>query len=176
MTTSRAGRTVILIAVALLTGAVPAPAQTPTPLVPVGEPITQAGLRVALGYLPTAVSLDSGGRLPDGALALHLQLDVDAARGNPYGLDSDDSVPYLRLPFTLTQDGTGRRLDGTLEPMVSRDGFHYGANVVVAGPGTYSLAVEIRPPEGLARHTDARTGVLPWWAPFTLTWSFRYPP
>ena len=146
-----------------------------SPLVPIGQPAIQQGIRVAAGYVPGPVSLDPPAPPAEGSLAFHLQVDVDAARGNPYGLDPDDSVPYLRIAFRLTHEPTGRTIEGTLAPMVSRDGFHYGANVVLPAPGAYALRVEIRPPGGLARHTDARTGVAPWWEPLTLTWSFRYP-
>jgi periplasmic iron binding protein len=169
------GRLAIVVA-AVLVAAGSGHGQPRSPLVPVGDPVTREGLRLSFGYLPVAVTFDGGARSPEGGSAIHLQLDVDAARGNPYGFEPDDSVPYLQISFTLTQDGTGRRIDGILEPMVSRDGFHYGANVLLPGPGPYVLAVEIRPPEKLARHTDPRTGVLPWWTPFSLTWNFRPTP
>jgi periplasmic iron binding protein len=144
-------------------------------LVPLGEPIVQQGLRVAAGYLPGPVSIEPPVPLPDGPLVVHLQVEVEAVKGNVYGFDPQDSVPYLRLPFQLVHDGSGRRVEGTLLPMVSRDGFHYGAPVALPAPGVWTLSVEIRAPEGLGRHTDPRSGVAGWWAPFTLTWSFRAP-
>jgi uncharacterized protein involved in high-affinity Fe2+ transport len=58
--------------------------------------------------------------------------------------------------------------------MVSRDGFHYGANVLLAGGGNYTLTVELNPPERLARHTDPRTGVAGWWKSFRVTRRFAY--
>jgi periplasmic iron binding protein len=120
--------------------------------------------------------LEPPGPAVDAPAVVHLQVEVDALRGNPYGFEAEDSVPYLRLPFTLVHDRSGRRLEGVLTPMVSRDGFHYGVTVPLSGPGAYTLTVEIRPPEGLARHVDPRTGVGAWWTPFPVSWTFRYPP
>jgi len=153
----------------------PAAAQTRSLLVPVGDPVFQQGLRITAGYVPAPVVLEPPAPAVDGPAVLHLQVEVDATRGNPYGLDAEDSVPYLRLPFQLVHEATGRRVEGTLAPMVSRDGFHYGATVALPTGGGWTLNVEIRPPEGLTRHTDPRTGVAAWWAPFTLTWSLRAP-
>src|SRR5262249_46180473 len=154
------------------------PARAPAPprslLIPVGEPVFQQGLRITAGYIPGLIATEPATPAVDSPSALHLQVEVDAVRGNPYGFDPEDSVPYLRLPFALLHD-SGRRVEGTLAPMVSRDGFHYGATVALPVVGAYTLSVEIRPPEGLTRHTDPRSGVAGWWAPFTLSWSFRYP-
>jgi uncharacterized protein involved in high-affinity Fe2+ transport len=152
----------------------PVAAQTRSALVPVGEPVLQQGLRISAGYIPGTVSVEPPAAALDSPSVLHLQLEVDATKGNPYGFDADDSVPYLRLPFAMLHE-SGRRIEGMLAPMVSRDGFHYGASVALPVTGAYTLSVEIRPPEGLARHTDTRTGVAAWWAPFTLTWTLRYP-
>jgi uncharacterized protein involved in high-affinity Fe2+ transport len=153
----------------------PAAGQAPSLLVPVGEPLIQQGLRITAGYIPAPVTVEPAGPAADGPVLLHLQVEVEAARGNPYGFDPQDSVPYLRLPFQLVHDATGRRVEGTLAPMVSRDGFHYGAPIAVPASGAWTLSVEIRPPEGLARHTDPRTGVAAWWTPFTATWGLRAP-
>ncbi|HEV8533689.1 MAG TPA: iron transporter [Methylomirabilota bacterium] len=160
----------------LVLAALPAVPARGQGLVPVGEPAVQAGIRVRVGYLPWAVSLDPPRPAVEGPHVIHLQVEVEAVRGNPYGLDPDDDVPYLRIPFVLVHEPTGRRQEGVLEPMVSRDGFHYGANVALIGPGPQSLTLEVGPPEGLARHTDPRTERRSWWAAFTLTWRFRYTP
>lgn len=150
--------------------------QAPTGVVPIGRPRVQEGLRVTAGYMVGAVPLEPPAPPPEGSLTIHVQVEVDALRDNRYGLDPDDAVPYLKIPFALVHAQTGRRVEGTLAPMVSRDGFHYGANVALPGPGRYTLTIEVRPPEGLLRHTGPRRGVRPWWKPFSLSWRFTYPP
>ena len=155
----------------------PAAAQGPPALVEIGTPELHEGLRISAAYLPRPATVDPPLVASETAAAtIHLQLDVDALRGNPYGFEAEDSVPYLRVPFALVQEGSGRRWEGVLLPMVSSQGFHYGANVALGGPGRYTLTVEMRPPEGLGRHADGPSGVRPWWSPFALTWRFRYPP
>jgi uncharacterized protein involved in high-affinity Fe2+ transport len=144
--------------------------------IPIGAPELREDLRITAGFLPRAPVLEPPGPAVDAAAIIHLQLEIDALRGNPYGFEPEDSVPYLRLPFALVHDRSGRRLEGVLAPMVSREGFHYGATVPLPGPGVYTLTVEIRPPEGLARHVDPRTGVSAWWSAFPVSWTFRYPP
>ncbi len=147
-----------------------------SPLVPIGAPELREGLRIAARFLPRAPMLEPAGPAVEGAAVIHLQVDVDAVRGNPYGFEAEDSVPYLRLPFVLVHDRSGRRQEGILAPMVSREGFHYGATIALPGPGLYTLTVDIRPPEGLARHVEPRAGAGAWWPAFPLTWTFRYPP
>jgi periplasmic iron binding protein len=144
--------------------------------IPIGAPELREDLRISAGFLLRAPVLEPPGPAVDAAAVIHLQLEVDALRGNSYGFEPEDSVPYLRLPFALVHDRSGRRHEGVLTPMVSRDGFHYGATVPLPGPGVYTLTVEIRPPEGLVRHVDPRTGVSGWWSAFPVSWSFRYPP
>lgn len=160
----------------LVLAAAEARAQGASVPVPIGAPEVQEGLRISAAYLPRAAVLDPPSPSGDPAGGIHLQLDVDALRGNPYGFEAEDSVPYLRIPFVLVHETSGRRVEGVLAPMVSNVGFHYGANLALAGPGAYTLTVELRPPEGLARHADRPTGGRPWWTPFLLTWKFRYPP
>jgi uncharacterized protein involved in high-affinity Fe2+ transport len=133
------------------------------------------GLRIIAGYRPGVIPLDPpGAAIPNGS-AIHLQVEIDATEGNSYGFDPEDSVPYLRIPFTLVRTATDWRHEGLLDPMVSRDGFHYGATVPLPGGGDYRLTIEVPPPQGLGRHADPQTGVAPWWAPFRVTWLFHYP-
>ena len=154
--------------------AAPASGQEAFSLRKIGRPETREGLHVAAAYLAFDVTSEppSGSRPP--GPAIHLQVSIDALDSNPYGFEAEDSVPNLRVPFTLVFTATGWRREGTLEPMVSRNGFHYGATVTVPGDGDYVLTIEIQPPQGLVRHTDPRTGVAAWWKPFPLSWGFRY--
>jgi uncharacterized protein involved in high-affinity Fe2+ transport len=167
-----AGLALALLIALVATGA---RGQTGSPRIPIGAPEVREDLRITASFLPRPPVLEPPGPAVDAPAIVHIQIDVDAVRGNPYGFDAEDSVPYLRLPFALVQDRSGRRVEGFLAPMVSRDGFHYGATLPLPGPGVYTLTVEIRPPEGLARHVDPRTGVSAWWTAFPVSWTFRYP-
>jgi uncharacterized protein involved in high-affinity Fe2+ transport len=45
------------------------------------------------------------------------------------------------------------------------------------GPGTYTVELRYASPEtnGFLHHVDAETGVPGWWAPFSETFTFKYP-
>ena len=62
-------------------------------------------------------------------------------------------------------------------PLLAVDGPHYGVNLPMDGPGDYRLVLTIAPPgpETLGRVSDADAGVAPWWAPFTLAYTWTYP-
>ena len=149
-------------------------AQATADLVLVGAPEVHEGLRISIAYHRRPVVVEPVGPPVEGG-AVHLQVEVEAVSGNPYGFDADDSIPYLRIAFVVVHEPTGRRVEGSLDPMVSRDGFHYGASVPVAAGG-HTITIDVPAPEGLARHTDPRTGVAAWWRPFKVTRRFVYTP
>jgi periplasmic iron binding protein len=64
-------------------------------------------------------------------------------------------------------------------PMRASDGLHYGANIARPAPGDYRLIYTIEPPAPgvLGMHSDAATGVAPWWEPFeaTFDWTMDAP-
>jgi len=66
---------------------------------------------------------------------------------------------------------------GLLYPVAAKDGPHYAAPTVLAGPGIYHLTYIISPPSshGMMRRTDKGGGVPDWWKPITASWTFNYP-
>ena len=93
---------------------------------------------------------------------MHLECDVSAMENNlGYGLG--DWVPYLTVDYAVT-DADGNVVDdceGTFMPMSASDGPHYGANIMLATAGTYTLTFTIHSPaeNGYLLHTDEETGV-----------------
>ena len=145
---------------------------------PIGEEVEKNHLRIAAVWLP-AVQMDG---MPDPSTAMiHLEADIHATDGNPNGFAKDEFVPYLKVRYTITpQDGGGTAAAPTpheMIPMVARDGLHYGAMVEMPKAGRYKLTYRIEPPSagGLGRHSDAVTGVAPWWQPFEVSFDWDYP-
>jgi hypothetical protein len=145
--------------------------------VAIGRAKERHGIRIAAVY-SEPVSMDEywGGEPPERA-DLHLEADVHAMQGNRYGFHAGEWVPYLSITYTLELLGTGRPIVGQLWQMTATDGPHYGVNVRMSGAGRYKLIYRIGSPTewGLARHTDTKTGVAPWWDPFDVEWTFDYP-
>ena len=90
---------------------------------------------------------------------LHFEADV-AALENDLGYGKGDWIPYLTVDFELTNDDTGDVVSGTFMPMSASDGPHYGANIKMAGAGTYSVKLTFHSPEenGYLIHLDGETG------------------
>jgi uncharacterized protein involved in high-affinity Fe2+ transport len=143
----------------------------------VGEPITKDGLQIVPNYL-TGVEMSP---MPKGAAmgpdAIHLEVDVHAAKDEAHGFAEDAWIPYLTITYRIEKAGTSFVKSGELVAMTAADGPHYANNLVLAGPGEYHLAYTLEPPSraGFIRHTDKATGVPDWWQPFTVEWSFTYP-
>jgi uncharacterized protein involved in high-affinity Fe2+ transport len=108
---------------------------------------------------------------------IHLEADVHATADNVFGFPDGAWVPYLTIGYRLEKLGGDWRAEGTLKPMVAKDGPHYADNIRMAGPGQYRLTYSFSPPAGPAffRHVDQETGVPDWWQPFTQTFTFAYP-
>jgi uncharacterized protein involved in high-affinity Fe2+ transport len=80
--------------------------------------------------------------------------------------ENGETVPYLPVSVTVQGTGAGQRTV-TLRPMVSGDGFHYGADVtllertekltLVIGPTTMRVA-----PSAKGRFTKPVTAVIEW--------------
>jgi uncharacterized protein involved in high-affinity Fe2+ transport len=109
--------------------------------------------------------------------AIHLEADIHATRSNQQGFQAGEWVPYLGVSYRVTKVGSDWAATGTLLPMVAKDGPHYAVNMSLNGPGQYQLTYHLDPPitQGFFRHTDADTGVAPWWGPFDVSWTFTYP-
>ncbi len=143
----------------------------------IGGPRERHGIRIeAVHSEPVSMDEYWGGEPPERA-DIHLEADVHAIKGNPYGFRAGEWIPYLSITYTLELLGTDRRIGGQLWQMMATDGPHYGVNIKMLGAGRYRLTYRIGSPVewGLARHTDAKTGVAPWWEPFEVEWIFDYP-
>ncbi|HUY69112.1 MAG TPA: iron transporter [Alphaproteobacteria bacterium] len=143
----------------------------------IGKAIEKDHMLIAPNYL-TGITLS---RLPKGAStapgAIHLEVDVHAAKSEPHGFPAGAWMPYLTVDYTIRKIGGDFKASGRLYPMTAGDGPHYANNVALAGPGDYRLTYSFKPPSsnGFIRHTDKASGVPGWWKPFSLDWSFRYP-
>lgn len=63
-----------------------------------------------------------------------------------YDLGRRIYVPYLNVKVTITDLTKRREFTVELEPMIG-EWLHYGANVILPHPGTYSILVDIQPPD-----------------------------
>ena len=140
---------------------------------PIGDEVEQNHVRIAAVWLP-AMAMDN--MPPDAGLhPIHIEADVKALANNPNGFAKDEKVDYLKVAYKLVPAAGGDAVaQGELTPMMARDGFHYGATIAMPAPGSYRLVYDIQPPSagGLGRHSDAATGVAPWWAPFQATFDW----
>lgn len=166
------------------TKAPPATSSAPTPRpakpagfreYPIGDDVEKNAMRIAAVWLPPVQMQGDEEGSASMADMVHLEADIHAAEGNPNGFPRDEFVPYLGISYTITPlDGkSNETLKGTLAPMVARDGWHYGASLLMPGPGRYRLTYHFDPPSA-GRHADAATGVAPWWAPFEVSFDWDY--
>lgn len=158
-----------LLALALLAGSHTGAQATEYPI---GEAVTAGGMEVAAVYLQPVAMEPAGMMLAAAEADIHLEADIRALANNPNGFAKGSWVPYMRIGFELTKQGSDETRQGRLMPMVASDGPHYGDNVKLMGPGKYRLVFKVAPPAGegaahFGRHTDKETGVAAWFAPFT---------
>ncbi len=59
-------------------------------------------------------------------------------------------IPYLNVKATISDLTTKREFAVELSPMIG-EWIHYGANVTLPHPGTYSILVDVQPPD-IARY------------------------
>lgn len=140
---------------------------------PIGEPVEQNQMRIAAVWLP---SIQMDGMVDaSGAEMIHLEADIHATEGNPNGFAKDEFVPYMKISYKILPAKGGEPVhQGEFMPMVASDGLHYGASLTMPKSGEYKLVFDINPPSsgGLGRHSDAATGVAPWWKPFQATFEW----
>lgn len=157
----------------------PAPGDTGFTEVPIGDPQDVEGMTVAAVYFGPADMEPMSGPSADEA-DIHLEADISAAKGNKTGFGVGEFVPNLTIDYTLTKEGSGEVIEGSMMPMNASDGAHYGNNVKMAGAGNYELMLKIASPEkqGYVLHTDAETGVEGrfWKKPLELKYTFAYVP
>lgn len=143
----------------------------------VGEPVTKNGMQIVANYL-VGIEMDP---MPKGAAmgpdAVHLEVDIHAAKDEAHGFAEDTWMPYLTITYTIEKAGSPFKKTGQLLPMTAADGPHYANNIEMGGPGRYHLTYRIEPPSkaGFIRHVDKESGVPAWWQPFSVDWTFTYP-
>jgi len=146
---------------------------------PIGDEVEKNAMRIAAVWLPPVQMQDEPAVAAANPGMIHLEADIHAAEGNPQGFPRDEFVPYLNITYTITPlfktagGTTPETLHGALQPMVARDGWHYGATVLMPGFGRYQLVYHIEPPAA-GRHSDPATGVAPFWPPFDAVFEWDY--
>ncbi len=141
---------------------------------PIGDPQEKNGMEIAAIYLQPVRTEPAEPVL--GRSDIHLEADIHAAKGNPNGFGEGEWIPYLEIAYMIEKVGSDWSAHGSFMAMVASDGPHYGANVVLDGPGKYRIDYKIVPPlrNGMYRHTDKETGVGEWSPAFNVNWTFNY--
>ncbi len=143
----------------------------------VGEPVTKNGMQIVANYL-VGIEMDP---MPKGAAmgpeAVHLEIDIHAAKDEAHVFAEDAWIPDLTITYTIEKIGAPFKKTGRLLAMTAADGPHYANNIEMGGPGQYHLTYRIEPPSkaGFIRHVDKESGVPAWWKPFSVDWTFPYP-
>jgi periplasmic iron binding protein len=145
---------------------------------PIGEAVERNQMRIIAVWLPMVQMEGMPGPPPSDII--HLEADIHATEGNRNGCAKDEFIPYLTVHYTIEPADAGKKgaepIRGDLIPMVARDGWHYGASILMPKPGRYKLTYTIEPPsKPVGRHSDPVTGVDPWWKPFAVTFDWDYP-
>jgi uncharacterized protein involved in high-affinity Fe2+ transport len=143
----------------------------------VGGPVHEHDMEIVANYLVGVEMAPMSPGMAMGADVIHLEADVHATADNVYGYADGAWVGYLAIGYTIEKAGSDWKVNGTLRPMVAKDGPHYADNVKMDGSGSYTVTYRFTSPEanGFLRHVDKETGVPAWWAPFSETFTFRYP-
>jgi uncharacterized protein involved in high-affinity Fe2+ transport len=146
---------------------------------PIGDAVERNQMRIEAVWLPHVQMEGMAG--PASTDVIHIEADIHATEGNPNGCAKDEFIPYLTVRYRIEPLDADRKSDepiqGPLTPMVARDGWHYGASIAMPRAGHYKLTYTIDPPSA-GRHSDAATGVAPWWKRFEVTfdWDYAGPP
>ena len=142
----------------------------------IGNPVVTNGLIIHPVYLQPVHMAPVLPGMNKGPFDAHLEVDIHADKDNKQGFQPGSWIPYMTVSYQLEKlDGKWSTV-GTMMAMAANDGPHYGVNVKFHGPGKYKLTLRFTPPSynGFFHHTDKETGVAPWWAPFTESWTFVY--
>jgi periplasmic iron binding protein len=143
----------------------------------VGEPVVQNEMQIIPHYLLGIEMAPMPKGAPMGPKAVHVEVDVHAAKDEKHGFKENEWIPYLTISYTIEKVGTKFKKTGKLPAMTADDGPHYANNVALMGDGDYRLTYRFEPPSkaGFIRHVDKESGVPDWWQPFTKSWTFHYP-
>jgi uncharacterized protein involved in high-affinity Fe2+ transport len=144
---------------------------------PIGGPVHEHDMEIAASYLVGVEMAPMSAGMAMGPDAVHLETDVHATADNVWGFSDGAWIPYLKIDYTLTKQGTAWQATGQMLAMTAKDGPHYANNVKMDGPGTYKVTLRYSSPEnnGFLHHVDKETGVPDFWAPFIETFTFTYP-
>ena len=143
----------------------------------IGEPVVKEGIQLVPNYLE-GIEMN---RHPPGAAmdpkAIHVEIDVHAAKDEKHGFAEDAWIPYLTITTTVEKVGAKYKETKQLAPMTAGDGPHYATNFKMDGEGKYKITYVIEPPSklGFLRHVDKETGVPDWWDKISASWTFDYP-
>lgn len=142
-----------------------------------GEPVERDNMQFSPAYL-TGIEMDKhpAGMSMD-PKAIHIEIDIHAAKGEKHGFAEDAWIPYLTVRLAVEKIGTKYKEAKVLAPMTASDGPHYANNFMMDGPGKYTATYVVDPPSsnGFIRHVDKESGVPEWWKPIELSWEFDYP-
>ena len=67
-----------------------------------------------------------------------------------YDVRREIYIPYLNVKATISDQTTKREFSVGLVPLIG-EWLHYGANITLPHPGTYSILVDVQPPD-IARY------------------------
>ncbi len=143
----------------------------------VGGPVHKDDMEIVANYLVGIEMAPMPAGMAMGPDVIHLEADVHATADNVQGFGDGAWIPYLTIDYAMEKQGTPWKASGTLMPMSAKDGPHYANNLTMDGPGTYVVTYTFTSPEakGYLHHTDKETGVPGWWAPFSQSFTFKYP-
>ncbi len=148
---------------------------------PIGDQVERNQMRIGAVWLPP-IQMEGMDTAMSSSL-IHLEADVKATEGNRNGFAEDEKIPYLVVHYRIepvdaaAKGALSKAIEADLTPMVAKDGLHYGASIDMPKPGRFKLTYRFEPPSagGLGRHSDAATGVDPWWKPFEVSFDWDYP-
>ena len=86
-----------------------------------------------------------------------------------YDLSRRIYIPYLTVKATIADQIKRREFTVELEPMIG-EWLHYGANITLPHPGTYSILVDVQPPD-IARYKHLADV---WNTPVQAVFTYKY--
>lgn len=88
--------------------------------IPIGKPVTEAGMNIAAVYLQPIEMEPEGMMRAAKESDVHMEADIKAAKANPNGFAEGDWIPYLVVNYELTREG-GPTQKGAFMPMVANN-------------------------------------------------------
>ncbi len=132
-----------------------------------------SSMMVAMVYFQPVDMEPVGNSLPREDANLHIEADLSALE-NDLGYEVGAWIPYLTIDYAIKNEAGDVVVEGSFMPMAATDGPHYGANIMLADAGTYSVTLTFHSPaeNGYLLHVDEQTGVAGRFfaEPVTSTW------